>query len=225
MVVRNEEHNYLPQVLDRLKDQVDLITLTDDYSDDNTAKLAESYGAKVMVMEEPTFSTNEGKLRQASWEHLTQFVEPGNTWVLAIDADEELYPTKYSLDQLVNNDKFDVYNIQFYHMWNETQYRVDKAWAPHGSTRFFRYFPGGRFKDRALACGSEPTYVQELLNRGRFHNDSGLKMKHLSYIKDEDKKKKFDRYSAIDGGKFHANAHILSIMDPVEMVILHNWEW
>ena len=224
LVVRNEAPNYLHQILTRLKDQVDEIVVTDDCSDDDTPNIAESFGAHVQQMSEPTFSTHEGRLRQASWKHLENFADK-NTWVLAIDADEELYITLHSLTALTMNPKYSVYDVEFYHMWNETQYRVDKAWAPHGSTRFFRYQPGGHFKDRALACGSEPTYVQDYINHGLYYKHSGLKMKHLSYIKDEDKQKKFDRYSAIDGGKFHANAHIQSIMDPPEMVILNDWKW
>lgn len=224
MVARNEAANYLPQVLERLRDQVDEIVFTDDCSDDNTVEIAESFGAHIQVMPEPTFATHEGRLRQASWRHFTTFAKPGD-WVLAIDADEELYVTGHPLKALMANPRYSIYDIEFYHMWNPTQYRVDKAWAPHGSTRFFRYIPGGSFKDRALACGSEPTYVQDLINKGLYYKQSGLKMKHLSYIKDEDKQNKYDRYSAIDGGKFHANGHIMSILDPVENVILHDWKW
>jgi glycosyltransferase involved in cell wall biosynthesis len=224
MVARNEEPHYLKQVLNRLKDQVDDIIFTDDCSDDRTAEIAESVGCKVQQMPEPTFATNEGKLRQASWKFLENYADE-ETWVLAIDADEELYVTGHPLKVLIENTRYSVYDVEFYHMWNEAQYRVDKAWAPHGSTRFFRFMPGGHFKDRALACGSEPTYVHEMINRGLYHKNSGLKMKHLSYIKDEDKQKKYDRYSAIDGGKFHANAHIQSILDPVSNVILHDWKW
>lgn len=224
MVARNESDNYLPQVLERLRTQVDEIVFTDDCSDDDTVEIAKSFSAHVQVMPEPTFSANEGKLRQASWEFVNQFAD-NQTWILAIDADEELYPTHHSLKDLIINPRYSVYDVEFYHMWNPTHYRVDKAWAPHGSTRFFRYQRGGRFKDRALACGSEPTYVQDLLNKGLYYKNSGLKMKHLSYIKDEDKQKKYDRYSSIDGGKFHANAHIQSILDPMDNVILHEWKW
>jgi len=224
MVVRNESPHYLHQVLSRLKDQVDEIIVTDDCSDDDTANIAESYGAKVQVMPEPTFSIHEGRLRQASWDHFENYAD-NNTWCLAIDADEELYVTKHSLEQLMDDMRLDVYSIEFYHMWNPTQYRIDKAWHPHGSSRMFRYKEGGRFKDRALACGSEPTYVQEDIAAGRFYSNTGLKMKHLSYIKDEDKKKKYERYAAIDGGKFHANAHIESILDPIDTIKLANWEW
>lgn len=222
MVVRNEADNYLPQVLERLSKQVDVICVTDDCSDDNTAQLAASYGAIVHKMAEPTFASNEGALRQASWEFLESVIGDDHDWfVLAIDADEELYETQYTLRDLAEQSMFDVINIDFYHMWNETQFRIDKAWRPHGSSRMFRYLSNGVFQQRQLACGSEPTYVQTLIKAGKYLPSSGLRMKHLSYIRDEDKKSKFERYMKLDGGAFHANAHILSIMD--EDPVLVDW--
>lgn len=222
IVGRNEEGNYLHQILKRVASQVDLITFTDDASTDGTAEIAESYGAKVLRLTEPTFSTNEGKLRTLSWRHLERQIEFKDKWyVLAIDCDEEMYETTHKLRDLANQDDYDVVNVDFYHMWNENQYRVDKLWAPHGSTRFFRYYPGGSFADRNLACGSEPTYVSHLVRQGNYFRDSGLSMKHLSYIKDEDKQTKYDRYASIDGGAFHANSHIESILD--KDVVLTDW--
>lgn len=224
MVARNEAKHYLPQVLERLCQQVDMLVFTDDCSDDCTADMAESYGAKVMRMPEPTFYAHEGRLRQASWDHLENCLE-GDTdvFVLAIDADEELYVTKYDLDDLVQQNQFDVLNVTFYHMWSPTHFRIDKAWKPHGSTRMFRYRPGGQFKQRQLACGSEPCYVAEsvVTTPDRYFFDTGLLMKHLSYIKNEDKQAKYQRYATLDGGAFHANAHIESILDQSPVLV----EW
>lgn len=223
MIGRNESDKYLKRVLARVAEQVDLITFTDDCSTDDTAAIAESFGAKVMVMPEPTFSTNEGKLRQASWEHLEGSITHDDHWhVLAIDCDEMLYETKHTLRDLIET-RFQVFNITFFHMWNENQFRFDKAWHPHNSSRFFKYHPNGFFLDRALACGSEPTYVQQLIRQGYFMEDSGLLMKHLSYILDEDKQAKYERYAKIDGGAFHANAHIESILDTSPA--LADWIW
>jgi glycosyltransferase involved in cell wall biosynthesis len=224
IIGRNEADKYLSRILARVASQVDLITFTDDASDDNTAAIAKSYGARVNIMPEPTFNTNEGKLRQASWEFLESQLDPGyEWWVLAIDCDEMLYETQTEMRELIEQNAYDVIGITFFHMWNENQYRQDKAWRPHGSTRLFKYYPGGRFLDRALACGSEPTYVQQLLQSQKFMPDAGLFMKHLSYIKDEDKQEKYDRYAKIDGGAFHANAHIESILD--KDPILVDWTW
>lgn len=225
LVVRNEADAYLTRVLDRLSDQVDLICVTDDHSDDNTVELAASYDkVKVRVMAEPTFRVHEGRLRQASWEFLESNVtNPSDTMVLAIDADEELYCTGPSLHELAEWRNYNVFNVMFFHMWNENQFRTDGGWHPHGSTRYFRYQPGGHFQDRQLACGSEPTYVMQWVRSRQFMQRSGLVMKHLSYIRDEDKKKKFERYAELDGGAFHAGAHIKSIIDPPERVTLDNW--
>lgn len=225
IIGRNEENHYLSRVLARVATQVDVITFTDDHSDDNTAQIARDFGAEVFVMPEPTFSVHEGRLRQASWEHLERTIDTSDQWyVLAIDCDEMLYEIKTPLRDIVEISEFDVVNINFFHMWNETQYRQDKAWAPHGSSRLFRYSDGGVFAARQLACGSEPTYVQNLIRHGKYLANSGLMMKHLSYIKDEDKKSKFDRYMKLDGGAFHANAHILSIMDENPSLIDFPWE-
>src|SRR5688500_8392024 len=95
MVVRNEADNYLEQVLNRLQDQVDVIFVTDDASTDGTVDLLKSYDkVRVQEMEVPVFRTNEGLLRQRSWDFLsTSLEDQENTLVLAIDADEELYET------------------------------------------------------------------------------------------------------------------------------------
>lgn len=224
MVIRNEADKYLERVLSRLVNQVDEICITDDCSDDNSIEIAKSFGAHVFSMDEPTFMRNEGLLRQQAWYNLESIIDnTKNTWILAIDADEELYATTYSLEDLTEQGAFEVIPIEFYHMWNEESFRVDKAWRPTKSTRLFKYYENGKFLNRALACGSEPTYVMELIRRGKFMQESGLKMKHLSYIKNEDKKAKYDRYMAIDGGAFHSNAHIISIMD--QQVSLMPWKW
>jgi glycosyltransferase involved in cell wall biosynthesis len=215
MVARNEAENYLPQVLERLSKQVDLICFTDDCSDDDTINIARQYTDHIFTMKEPTFVQHEGRLRQAAWENLENVIGSDHDFfVLAIDADEMLYDTKHPLRSLIDQSRFDVINVSFYHMWNETQFRVDKAWRPNDSLRLFRYYPFGFFSDRRLACGSEPTYVITKFKEGRYLSSSGLFMKHLSYIKDEDKRIKYERYSKLDGGEFHANAHIESIMDP-----------
>lgn len=223
IVGKNEEAHYLKPMLERVAKQVDLITFTDDCSDDDTAHIAKICGARVFKMPQPTFNTHEGRLRQASWMHLeTQITQDEPWWVLAIDCDEMLYEHGNTLRNISDMEQYDVANVTFFHMWNEDHFRIDKAWAPHPSTRFFRHFPGGQFADRQLACGSEPIYVSQLARTSKYNFESGLVMQHLSYIKDEDKQAKYDRYAKIDGGAFHANAHIESILD--KDPTLSKWE-
>lgn len=229
MVARNEAPHYLDAVLERLASQVDEIIFTDDASDDNTVEIAAKYTEKIQVLDKPLFMEHEGRFRQKSWEFLEEAASPTQRdWVLAIDADEMLYEDEEGmLRAAVSDYRMEVINIWFYHMWNETAFRTDGGWRPHGSTRLFRYDYNGQFRDTALACGSEPGFVRVkvVYNREAYLLDSGLRMKHLSYIKDEDKQAKYDRYTAIDGGAFHSGSHILSIMDPPERVSLGEWSW
>ena len=240
MPTYNEEDRYLSGVLERLVEQVDTVVVFDDGSTDNTVDLAIEKGATVIVRPDhvPSFREHEGAFRQAAWEAMVRETSPtaGNSWILSIDADEELYAIdnkKFKLKAFLsrqNNYSFQVINIVFYHMWNETHYRVDKLWHPTPSTRLYKYFLGGRYKDRKLACGAEPLYVAQLAGRsyrlapdeGPFLFNSGLVMKHLGYQRDEDKKMKHTRYMDLDNGEFHNINHLESILD--EDVQLLPWD-
>ena len=135
MVGRNEETRFLKNVLSRLSSQVDEIVFTDDCSEDNTAKIAADY-AHVYTTNEPTFAVHEGKLRTIAWSNLEKHASPGD-WVIAIDCDEMLYRLdnldSLNIREVLNSSEKDVVNVRFYHMWNETSYRVDKLWAPNNS--------------------------------------------------------------------------------------------
>jgi len=223
MVGRNEEKRFLKEVLQRLSFQVDEIVFTDDCSEDNTYSIASDF-CHTYKTPEPTFQVHEGRLRSFAWSNLEKHARPGD-WVVAIDCDEMLFNvndlTSLNIKGVLSNSEKDVVNVRFYHMWNFSQYRVDKFWAPNNSSRIFRFISGGVFFDKALACGSEPTYVLDWIRQRNYWLDSGLVMKHLGYIYDEDKNKKYERYSKLDGGKFHQINHINSILDNNPVLI--NW--
>lgn len=218
MVGRNESTRFLEPVLQRLSEQVDKIIFTDDCSTDNTPEIASKY-AEVFSTPEPMFTVHEGRLRAFAWSNLQQFAEVGD-WILAIDCDEMLYHVDdLDLKSVLSKSEFDVVNVRFYHMWNETHYRVDKLWSPNNSSRIFRFKDNAGFNNKALACGSEPTYVPQLIRARNYWVHSGLVMQHLGYIRDEDKQSKYERYSTLDGGQFHNLNHINSIIDPNPVLI------
>lgn len=220
MVGKNESKRFLVPVLERLSTQVDKIIFTDDCSDDDTAEVASNY-AEVFSLDQSLFSEHEGNLRFKAWKNLENFAKEGD-WILAIDCDEMLFhENDKSLRDVLGQSPNDVVNIRFYHMWNEKQYRVDKMWAPNNSTRIFRFQKNGTFFDKKLACGSEPTYIFEWVRQKNYYAHSGLMMKHLGYVTDEDKLMKYNRYMSIDKGEFHNLKHIQSIMD--ENPVLVNW--
>lgn len=211
MVIRNEADRYLEEVLQRLTSQVDEIIITDDYSDDDSFKIAQDFTDKLQRMPEPTFVKNEGVLRQTAWDFMSQFATDGD-WILAIDADEKFYPGP-DLRIMMEQTNYHVLGIQFFHMWNRTHYRVDKAWAPNISSRLFRWKAGGDFSKKRLASGSEPSYVLQDIRQGRFNPRTGWRMQHLGYMRDDDKQAKYDRYMELDKGDFHSLNHLKSIID------------
>lgn len=221
MVGRNEEGRFLEQVLERLSSQVSKIIFTDDCSEDSTAKIAAKY-AEVYSTNEPLFSKHEGQLRAFAWGNLSKHAKLGD-WVIAIDCDEMLYHQgDLDIATVLQQSEHDVVNVRFAHMWNENEYRVDKLWRPNNSSRIFRFKENGGFANRRLACGSEPTYVVDWVRQRNFWLNSGLVMKHLGYVNDSDKIRKYERYSTLDGGEFHAINHINSIIDKNPTLL--NWE-
>lgn len=220
MVGKNESKRFLKEVLERLSTQVDKIVFTDDCSEDDTPDIASEY-AEVFVNNETLFNKNEGHLRFNAWKNLSTIAKEGD-WILAIDCDEKLYHEDgLDIKKVLQSSQYDVVNVRFYHMWNQSQYRVDKLWTPNNSSRIFRYKNGGTFYDRKLACGSEPTYVVDWMRQKNYWLHSGLIMQHLGYMTDEDKVMKHERYMSLDKGEFHNIKHIQSIVDPNPVLV--NW--
>ena len=220
MVGKNESGRFLDRVLERLSTQVDKIVFTDDCSEDDTVEIASKY-AEVFSSSETMFEKHEGHLRLNAWKNLETVATEGD-WIVAIDCDEMLFHEDgVEIKKVLQSNPYDVANVRFYHMWNETQYRVDKLWAPNNSSRIFRYKNSGTFLDKKLACGSEPTYVVDWLKQKNYWVHSGLMMQHLGYVKDEDKVIKHKRYMSIDKGEFHNIQHIESIVDPNPVLV--NW--
>lgn len=220
LVARNEASRFLGPVLNKLKSFVDEIVFTDDCSDDDTPYIACDFGARVAVAPKPMFEENESALRTYAWNHLEAYAEE-NDWILAIDADELLYGVD-RLPALLDQSEYDVLGIKFYHMWNESQFRVDKLWAPTIGSRLFRFKSGGEFRKSNLACGSEPTYVPELIRQGKMLWETGLAMKHLGYVLEQDKIMKYNRYMKLDAGAYHNRDHLESIID--DEVELISWD-
>jgi glycosyltransferase involved in cell wall biosynthesis len=77
MVGRNEASRFLPEVLSRLKEQVDEIVFTDDCSDDDTASIAKDF-AHVYKTPKQMFNIHEGRLRRYAWLNLENHASEGD---------------------------------------------------------------------------------------------------------------------------------------------------
>jgi len=96
VLAKNEEKN-LPRCLKNL-DWVKEVIVIDDYSSDNTKKIAEKFGAKVYQKRLVDFES------QRNW--ALQKVK--TSWVLMIDPDEEVTSEfRQEVERLIKEDKFD----------------------------------------------------------------------------------------------------------------------
>ena len=211
MIGRNEEARYLETVLTHVKEYADKIIFTDDDSTDQTAQIAINIGAHVQLIKPSMFCVDESALRQQAWNFMETYAKEGD-WILDLDCDEILYGIN-SLPTLLQQKQYSVIQIMFYHMWNATEYRIDKAWRPSIQPRLFRFVRGGQFPNKKLACGSTPKYVLEWARKGSALTANNLRIQHLGYQNDIDKKMKYDRYMELDGGRYHSLQHLKSILD------------
>ncbi|HEY9166523.1 MAG TPA: glycosyltransferase [Candidatus Kryptonia bacterium] len=98
MIVRNEQ-DYLPKCLASVKGIVDEIVVVDTGSTDNTLRIAEQHGARVVNQK---WGNDFSSARNKSLELAT------GDWILVLDADEELSPeTRAKIKSLISGTKAD----------------------------------------------------------------------------------------------------------------------
>jgi len=198
LIVRNEEHRYLRQILESIKEYasptVNLkIIILDDCSTDETPKLCESFPDVILKRRhgKPLWSVDESKLRTELWE-MVRKLKPD--FCLTQDADELFDKSfKKRLPELLNSN-YDWHAFRLCDMWGSVNhYRIDGHWSP----TFRRLF---RFKDESFGltgkihCGPIPRYASES-NNGICHMD--IRIKHFSWMTEKDRKQKMELYSKI----------------------------
>jgi glycosyltransferase involved in cell wall biosynthesis len=231
MVVHNEIDRYLRQQVPHLLLFCDEVRVVDDASSDGTADyLSNGFGDRVRVKREdsPSFYEHEGRLRQKLLEWT---LEGEPTHILAIDADEFVSDgdmLRKSLDGQQPNAP--VWTLDMQEIWNADDdalyVRTDGGWKPHPVPIVFsppaRQTRDFRISDRQLACGREPVSVRNARNVAK---DSGVEVLHFGWAKRQERAQRYQRYVVADGGKFHRNAHLESIMWPDIKVKLSKREW
>lgn len=215
MLVRNEEHRYLKQVLESAKNYCDEFVILDDASTDNTVEFCKEIleGKPLFIHSNPTPQFgNEITLRKQLWE---MAVKTNPDWLLCLDADEILEEkAQFKIDTLINQPTYDWYGFRLFDMWDEDHYRDDQYWNAHNRywITLIRYQPNFEYRwhETGQHCGRLPFNVDELSGRG-----DGLRIKHLGWMKEEDRKAKLERYKKDDPGFLMGNAgQYKSILDP-----------
>ena len=223
MLVHNEADRYLERVLKHASLYIDEAVILDDASEDNTVEVCKNVlsGIPLTIVSnlEPGFN-NEIMLRKQLWEMATA-TDPD--WVLFLDADE-IFEDKTAeiIRELAKAQEVDLYSFRLYDMWNENSYREDTYWRAHTIFRPFmvRYISEINYiwKETPQHCGRLPLNIYQL--PGEL---SQLRLKHLGWMKEEDRLYKYNRYKKLDPDAVYGIAEQYeSILDPQPNLIL--WE-
>lgn len=215
MVVHNESGRYLEEVFAAVKPFITDAVIIDDASTDDTIKICERElkGIKHKIIKNSSSAfSNEYKLRRQQWD---ETIKTDPDWILNLDADEVLEKAAAEIiPKLAANQDVDVYGFQLFDFWKEGYYRDDFLWDAHKRYAHFmiRYQPNFQYKfgNKKQHCGRFPINILESMTYCNYP----LRLKHLGWMRDEDKKRKYDRYKALDPeGQYGSAAQYESILD------------
>lgn len=221
-IVRNERARYLEPWFAHLREFCDEVVVSDDASDDGTAKLLFVGGATVLRSEKQEFDEHEGRARQTLLD-FTLAQEP--THVLAIDADEFVSDGPALRAALEEDSRSLVWTVEMEEVWELDRdcicIRQDGGWRPHGVPVVYRVASERRgplaglwrIENKALACGRVPLAV----SRSPQRTNAGVSLLHFGWANEGARRARYERYMRIDGGRYHAKAHLESILGPWEL--------
>lgn len=224
MIARNELGRYLELAVEHALTYCDEVALWDDGSTDGTLERA---GVRASVLSssrvkwggrldelasERLHFEHEGRARQALLEHV---LEQDPTHVLIIDADEFVSDGRALRDALAVDTGHTAYRVCMEEVWgaddDELAIRCDGGWRPHPIVGVFRppreLYGDWRMADKALACPREPI----ILHRIPDVVELDVSILHFGWACVADRAARIARYTVVDGGRFHRNAHIESI--------------
>ena len=223
MIVKNEEHRYLKQMLEKCREYIDNAVIIDDNSTDNTIALCkevlDGIPVKIVTNDKSKFA-NETTLRKQQW---FETIATNPDWILFLDADEIFEDSfKYHIETMLENYDADGYIFRLFDFWDDGHYRDDKLWCAHLTYRPFliRYQKNFNYKftETPQHCGRLPENVLELP-----YLKSNLRLKHYGWAKEEDRITKYNRYMKLDpSGKYGSMDQYISILDPRPNLVLWN---
>ncbi|WDZ59346.1 glycosyltransferase family 2 protein [Paenibacillus polymyxa] len=202
MVIQNEGARFLKQVLESHAKYIDSAVIIDDGSTDDSVQICETILRNIrhnIISNSCSKFSNEVELRKQQWEAT---IDEQPDWILNVDADE-LFEEEFSkkVHQLMELEKYSTMCFPLYDMWDEKHYREDEYWYAHKTHRPFiaRYSPEAVYDwlEEKQHCGRFP---KNILDIGP-NLISDLKLKHLGWIREEDRLKKYKRYQILDTNK------------------------
>jgi hypothetical protein len=229
MVGPGELERYLPVTVPALLDFCDevVIRCEDPAALEYLGPLSGGWPLHVHRAEPGSFFAHEGRARQ---QLLEQTLSAGATHVLAVDADE-LVTDPAAVRAACDTDAPGPWTLGMEEVWEACDDRLcvreDGGWRTHEVPCLWRVPPveaGLRIADRALACGRVPETVDQVARAGTAVR-TGSSLLHLGWANAGGRRARYERYAMHDGGRFHASAHLQSIMWPPGLVQLRPRPW
>lgn len=223
VLVRDEVARYLKPAVEHLLAFCDEVRVLDDGSSDGSAELLAGRD-RVSVLENAGAGAfqDEGAARQRLLEWTLQ---AGPSHVLAIDADEFVSDGR-ALRAACETSPAPVLSLTVVEVWKADPYgllsREDGGWRRHQLPCVWS--PGvrrdWRIRSRRLACGRMPSQAYT----GRA-TETGVSLLHFGWTDERDRSRRHGRYARVDRGRFHARAHLDSIMWPDDRCELAPTPW
>ncbi len=230
--VRNELSRYLDPCVAHLLEFVDEVRLLDDGSDDGWQEALRGAwgkaGAKVYARTRERGGVGAFYKHASARQALLDFtLEGAPTHILNIDADE--FVSDGALVRQACEEGAQLASLEMCEVWEPCAERLcvrrDGGWAPHPVGMVWAPDPRmrGRYRirDRGPATGRTP----EDLWRRRPQWDTGAACFHFGWAREEERVARAARYAEADGGRYHAKAHLDSILWPPSKVKLEGWAW
>jgi len=224
MLVRNESGRHLERVLNQATEYIDHAVILDDASKDNTVELCQEILQGIPLTlhsnKEHQFH-NEILLRKQLWE---MALSTPSEWIIILDADEmfEEDGPKQLRELLNHSSHVDYISFRLFDLWTENHYREDSLWQAHKWYRPFivRNIPDfqAKWQETPQHCGRFPKNIIDL--RG---GTSPLRIKHLGWVRPQDRLEKYYRYKQLDPNGTYGNLEqYRSILDPSPNLVV--WE-
>lgn len=219
MPVHNENGRYLQRAVEHALTYCDEVRVLDDGSDDGGVDWLEAQDRVVVErLEGPSWSQeggHEGRVRQALLEHV---LAGSPTHVLSIDADE-IVPKGAELRGTIEAQPGrPVWALRVVEAWSMDPWmiRVDGDWRPRYAPVVYRVptrlGSGWRIRDLRLACPRQPVAISNAYRHAGPRVKLPIDLVHLGWANPAERESRAARYFEQDGGEFHQNAHLQSIL-------------
>lgn len=195
MRVKNEAR-WISAAIVSLAGACERIHVLDDHSTDETPKLCQNFGDRIVLHSSPFEGLDEARDKNYLLDRI-RLAETKASWILAIDGDE-LLSNPREIRASVECGAIDCYSLQVLYLWNRPDLiRLDGVYGHFWRPSLFKLRAGDRFKSTKnggnFHCGNVPgSFERSAYSRAR--------LMHFGYMDPEDRKRKFYWYNEIDPG-------------------------